>query len=287
MKPKANVFFTIDKKFVQHFAVTITSLLENNRDLDFSIYLINDIEDKTDLNKVLDFVKQRYGVAIQLLSFNNDNLSNYRVSYHLSKAVYFRLLLADIIPASVDRGLFLDADIVVTGSIKPLFELEFRDNYLFASDDDDLETNIAHLNKLGFPVKKYFNAGVMMINLKAWREANVAAKLLALADQYMSQLRWWDQDLLNMLFYDKWEYFDRTYNALALKKPLPEVPVIIHYTTSSKPWHYLNLHPYKSCYWKYLRLTPFKDSKPENFTVKNFFRKRYRILKALRDSKNG
>lgn len=281
MKTKANLFFTIDKKYIQHFSVAVTSLLLNNKDIDFTIYLINDIDDKTELLQLLDFVEKKYGITIQLLNIGNDLFDKYKVSFHLSRAVYFRLLLADIIPASVDKGLFLDSDIVVTGSIKPLMEMEFSDNYIFATDDNDQTDNLMRMNNLGFPVKHYFNAGILLINLKAWRDTGASKTLLEMADTYMDRLHWWDQDLLNMLFYDKWKYFDSKYNAIALKKALPEVPVIIHYTTSSKPWHYLNMHPYKSLYWDYLKLTPYKDSRPEAFTMKNFLKKRYRKLKKI------
>jgi len=35
-------------------------------------------------------------------------------------------------------------------------------------------------------------------------------------------------------------------------------PVVIHYSSGSKPWHFKNRHPYKSYYWKYLKMTPYR-----------------------------
>jgi lipopolysaccharide biosynthesis glycosyltransferase len=60
---------------------------------------------------------------------------------------------------------------------------------------------------------------------------------------------------------------------------LPELPLIIHFSGSSKPWHYLNEHPYKSEYWKYLQLTDYKNIKFEKITPKKILKKFWRRFK--------
>ncbi|WP_345950608.1 glycosyltransferase family 8 protein [Mucilaginibacter sp. PAMB04274] len=279
MQKELNVFFTIDENYIQHFTVALTSLLENNKDLTTHIYLISDIADFSPFNYVVKYFQERYQTSINLIAIERELFEKFVVSHHLSKAVYFRLLLADILPAHINSGLFLDSDLIVTNSLKELADTDLKDNYLMASHDFNLSDSIAWMNEIGFPTKEYFNAGVLLINLKKWREDNVSDKLMDIAQKFMEILRWWDQDVLNIFFRNKWERFDEKFNSMNLTSKLPVTPTIIHYATGGKPWHYFNNHPYKKLYWKYIKLTPFKNAKPKDFSYTNVLRKNYRLLK--------
>ena len=279
-----NVVFTIDQKFVQHFTVTLVSLLENNKDISFNIFVIHDIADATDLNLVAAFIKQSYHIQLNLIKVDNSVFDDYRVAPQYSKAVYFRLLITAILPQDIDVALFMDADVIVAGSLKELAEYIFNDDeYLLAVHDVEVETHVPRLNAMGFPVTRYFNAGILLINVKAWRINNSSAKLIELANQYMNKLEWWDQDILNMFFYKDWQEMAPTYNALHLRKKLPVTPAIIHYAGTSKPWLYAHDHPYKDLYWHYIRLTPFKNAGYPDRNAKEILRKFYiRVLNALK-----
>jgi len=280
-RKKLNIVFTIDENFIRHFAVALVSVLENNKDLDLRIFVIHDLENSEKLDKVLSFFESRYGISVEQRSLSSSALENYKVSHHLSKAVYFRLFLTDILPPEIDKILFLDSDLVVTSSLSFFADFEFQQQALLAQDDIELELNIQRLRDMGFPLKRYFNAGVLLINLKLWRERNMAAKFMEIANAYMDKLAWWDQDILNICFYDQWEYFDKTYNSLHLRHKLKKRPVIIHYAGPSKPWQYMNNNPYKSQYWKYHRMTPFKHIPIEGRTLKSIWRKNYIIFKVF------
>lgn len=275
VKEKLNIVFTIDENFIRHFSVALVSVLENNKHLDLSIFVIHDLEKLEKLNEVLVFFRSTYEFSVELLSLDNSALENYKVSHHLSKAVYFRLFLANILPSAIDKILFLDSDLVVTGSLSFFATFEFGDQALLAQDDIELDINIKRLRDMGFPVKRYFNAGVLLINLKLWRERNMSAVFMETASAYMDKLAWWDQDILNICFYDQWEYFDKTYNGLHLRYKLKQKPLIIHYAGPSKPWQYMNKNPYKSQYWKYHKLTPFKSVPIEGKTLRNIWFKNY------------
>ncbi|WCT14910.1 glycosyltransferase family 8 protein [Mucilaginibacter jinjuensis] len=275
MKPFLNVIFTIDQKFLQHFSAAIVSLLENNRDIDFNVFIIHDIEKTETLDNLVQFIKSKYNVRLNLIFLDNSIFENYRVSLHYSKAVYFRLLFTEILPKTIDKALFLDSDLIVTGSVKELAEYQFKDEYLLAVDDAEVTSHVERLNKLGFPIKRYFNAGVLLINFKAWRADGVAGEFIGLANQYMDKLEWWDQDILNMYFYNGWQPMNPKYNAIHLRKKLPQLPVVVHYAGPSKPWLYIHEHPYKNLYWEYLKLTPFKNTKYQDYSFKEFIRKGY------------
>lgn len=273
MEEILNVVFTIDENFVQHFSVALVSLLKNNGSIKFCIYVIHNIKDLSLLNEVKKFVEEIYNVKLVYSAVDDSVFETYKISHHISKAVYFRLLLADILPNTINKILYLDSDIVVTGSLRELFEHNFNDNYILAVEDGELDITVPRLNKIGIPLKTYFNSGVMWINLEAWRLDNISVKLIDIANRYMDRILWWDQDILNICFMNKWGQVSDKFNRILLQEKCEEVPLIVHFNSPTKPWHYLNYHPYKYLYWKYIELTPFNKSKFKDFTYKRLLKK--------------
>lgn len=277
MQDKLNIVYTIDENYVQHFTVACTSLLEHNRELIGRVCLVHDIGKSESLSKAIDFFKTNYNVYIEQYSLDSTVLEKFRVSHHVSKATYFRLLLAEILPGDIDKVLFLDSDIVVNGTLEQILALNFTDDnsvdstgheyYIFAADHKYSETDLKRLEAMEFKGDKYFNAGIMYINLKMWRSDNIAEILLNNAAKYNEQLLWWDQDVLNITFDRQWGELDYKYNAFGLNEKKDDDYKIIHYTGSSKPWHFKNKHPYRQLYWKYLKMTPYKRYIAEDFTV--------------------
>lgn len=273
-----NVFFAVDKKFLIHFTVTLTSLLENNKDLTITVYIIHDMEDTSELQNIIDFLNKKYKVTLLSVFVDNSIFKTFQVVHYISKATYFRFLFADILPENISSGLYLDCDIVITGSLKEIVESNFTDKNkgecgVLAVSDKGEKLEIERLKKtLSIETDTYFNAGVMYVNLKKWREEKVGNKLIQIADKYKDLLVWSDQDVLNIYFKNNCGKLKDTYNMFT-NKMLTKMPVVIHFSGSSKPWHYLNDHPYKAQYWKYLNLTPFKNEKFEKVTLKKIIKK--------------
>ena len=278
LKKSLNVFFAVDQSFLTHFTVTITSLLENNKDLNVTVYIIHDMVNAVELENIINFLQQSYMVSVKAIYVDNTVFNNFQVVHYISKATYFRFLLADILPENIVSGLYLDCDIIITGSLKEIIHSNFIDKNkgecgLLAVSDKGEPIEIQRLkNTLSVETDMYFNAGVMFINLDKWRKEKVADKLIKIADKYKDLLKWSDQDVLNIYFKNICGKLDSTYNMFT-NKVLDKTPVIIHFSGSSKPWHYLNNHPYKALYWKYLNLTPFKNEKFEKVTLKKILKK--------------
>ncbi len=291
MRPSLNVFFASGKFFIQYFTVALTSLLENNKHIDLNVFLIYDFEDKSLLDIPVKLAKEKYGIDLQLIFQDSSIFDHYRIGDHVSKNTYLRLLIADIIPAHIDTGLFLDSDTVVTGPLDELSRLKFADidrpaspqvsKYVYAVSEIEEQriANSQRLSALGFKTDRYFNAGVMMVNLKAWREENITPQLMKLAEQYMEKLQFYDQDVLNIFFLNRWGELDRTYNALHLIWKRAGTPLIVHFAGASKPWNYLDRHPYKAWYFKYLKLTPYNEQKYTDFSYRRMPYKYYRDIR--------
>ena len=270
---KINIAFTIDSNYFEHFCVALTSLLENNPNLVNRIFLINDLKDKNKLFLILNFFKKKYSVYIEVLELvDSAKFENFKINDFMSKATYFRLMLPDIIPSDISTILYLDADLVISGEINEIAKLSFElepSCYAFVVDHRVNPIELSEYStRLGVKFKKYFNAGVMFLNLDLMRSDKSTTKLLEIAQN--KNLLWWDQDVLNVFFLDKWLEMNATYNAFGLNKTLDPIPKIIHFTGSSKPWQPSNKHPYKYLYWKYLKMTPFNQSVSLRYLVIGF-----------------
>lgn len=274
-----NVIFSTSRTFVQHLTVAITSLIENNQDLNINIYIIHNLNDLSVLDKTIYFIKEKYDVNINLLNVHNFDFSNYRTTTYFDTTTYYKLFVTRIIPETIDSVLYLDCDIIVTGSVAQLANTDISNDFIYAVSELDVSNNVLRLKKLDSSLTTYFNAGVLLINLKKWREHNVLAQLMVIAEKYMQFCLWFDQDILNLFFADNWKEMNKTFNGIYITKALPVIPIIIHYNSFSKPWYYVDIHPYKYLYWKYLKLTPFRKMKAERFTFKNFILKSGRLFK--------
>ncbi len=265
MNEKLNVVFTSDENYMSYFGVACASLIENNKDILGDIFLIHNMQDDEILNKYVNFFKEKYGVDLQTLYFDGKNFEEYKISDYYSIVVYFRLLLAEILPKDIKKVLYLDSDMVIDGSLKELLELDFsEDTYLYAVDEVNAGTkNACELLKTqGFEIEKYFNAGMTYISLEKIKQKDKTKTLLQNAIKYNKQVRFQDQDILNITFrHDKqeWKTLDYTYNTYGIQNLYKKqtnftYPKIIHYTSYSKPWYFYDKHPLRNAYWKYRKL---------------------------------
>ena len=117
---------------------------------------------------------------------------------------------------------------------------------------------------------KYFNAGMMLIDVDAYRSYNVFERAGQILADSRYQCDFLDQDVLNIMFRDKWKELPCKWNLLNgfLKKEYmsdarwPDMMAgikdraIIHYSAKEKPWSWRCLNPLKGEYFKYQRLSP-------------------------------
>ena len=267
-----NVVFATDTGYLQHLAVALASLLENNNGM--NIYVINNDISTNDWKKL---EKLFIGKDSNLIDAKIDDsqIENLITNSYFTKAMYYRLFIPDIVQGN--KALYLDVDIVINGRIDDLYNTEISNTFLAAVDDMDIK-NFHDLEMKSSA--KYFNSGVMLINLEYWRAHNIKEKVIEFIDRKRAVLRCHDQDGLNSVINGNWLELHPRYNLhlillysdYAPDSPIKEAidnPVIIHYSGPYKPWHFRSNHPYKHLYWKYLRMTPYKYFIPDDFNIIN------------------
>jgi lipopolysaccharide biosynthesis glycosyltransferase len=292
-----NIVFTANENYAQHLAVALCSLLENNRASLIDVYVINaDITPAT-WNR-LDALAARYQGRLINTQITDDDLDDLVTKFHFRKESYYRLLIAEKIPVS--KAMFLDADIVVNAPIGELYDTNIDDCYLAAVLNPGFDRH-GDLEMHGD--SKYFNAGVMLLNLEWFRRDHLKERVLDFVRRKPLAVPFLEQCGLNAIIDGRWTelhpkfnlqgcFFEgdlSTYPALFPDGAVAEAiqqPVVIHYSGTAKPWHFGYRHPYAKLYWKYLRMTSFNRVTPNDLTlsklmkrcvpdkIKRFFRKR-------------
>lgn len=160
---------------------------------------------------------------------------------HISRITYARLLIPRILPETVTKALYLDTDILVLGDLRPLWEVSLDDHVVGAVSDISA-ADIKRLDPrfVGVPrVRDYFNAGVLLMDVRRWREEQISERALRyLEANPASPLS--DQDALNVACDGRWKAMDTTWNFqnhLRVRLANLETrPAIVHFVTDMKPW---------------------------------------------------
>jgi lipopolysaccharide biosynthesis glycosyltransferase len=124
----------------------------------------------------------------------------------------------------------------------------------------------------------YFNGGVLLADLAAWRRDRLAERMLACLREHHQHVRWWDQYALNVVLAGQWREIDPRWNQGAHVYAFPgwqespfnratfesllHDPWIVHFTSHQKPWHYYNTHPFRAEFLATLERTAWRGWRP-------------------------
>ncbi len=280
-----SIVCTFDNNYSQHCGVLLASLFENNKNICFDIYIVSDFID--DVNKsrpfalVRDYSQRLYYIQIDKKKF--EGLPFGGKFSHISLATYYRLMLPEVLPVTLDKILYLDCDIIVNGRIESLWNIDLK-YYTIGAVEDNIVISSEAPRRLGYPVQSsYFNAGVMLMNLSLMRDIQFTKNAFVYIEQHLKEIVYHDQDILNVLLYDqklflpiKWNVmecflFRRPLIHFRYKKELREAqiaPSIIHFTGKLKPWIKECDHPYRDLYYKYLYITEWRNYVPQDKYVR-------------------
>lgn len=268
-----NIVFSIDGNYAKHCAATLCSILLNSaKGNKFNIFILDGgISPK--IKAKFEKLKSIRDFNLNYISIDNNYFKDLPLNRsYISIATYYRLLLPEVLPADIDKVIYLDSDIIVEKDIAELWKYDISDKYAAVVED---EGSIYQVQRLHLPAKNsYFNAGVCMFNIKALRsfDFQTAWKEYFKTNQDIITLQ--DQDILNGVFNGYCLYVPLQWNAngrLYSENNLMEHnythdeacfaahnPAILHFTDSNKPWNKMCTHPLKNEYIKYLSLTPWR-----------------------------
>lgn len=279
MNDKINIVFASDDNYAQHIAVVMASIIAKTKE-EVCFFVINDNISSEKITKLKN-TAVKLNTTVEFIAVQEEQFKNVYLSGHVSKAAYFRLALADIMPGDIEKVIYLDVDLLVYDDVKNLWQNDIKKYALAAVPDFGImaSNRLCSQKKevIGLPKgKAYFNSGVLLINLKKWRQENYTKQILDII--HKNQFPHHDQDALNKLFMNNWLTLDLRWNIIPpvynlfpkvlfnkfFKKQALEAkrnPAIVHYAGRYKPWEFTYHQGFNDMYYKYLKKTAFADER--------------------------
>lgn len=206
-----NVVLASDDNYAFLLGGCLVSLFESNKDIEqMDVYIISDHISTESLTKIMQ-LGELYGRKLIILD-PPEMSSEIVVSYGLNISSYYRLMLASIIPENVDKILYLDVDVLIRGNLSELWNTDISE-YLIAGVED----TIGRFGRESIGLKCqdiYVNAGVLLINLKKWRELNLAQSFLEYIEDMNWEVEFNDQGVINHVCTDRTKLVSPRYNFL-------------------------------------------------------------------------
>lgn len=238
--------------YAEHLAVMLHSLFVNKSSTNpIRIYVID--SNISNMNKVLlSRTVGKFNANIQFLIIDRAIYEDFKTYKYVTQETYYRISIPNLLDQSIQKVIYLDSDIIIKKDITEFWNLDI-DQYFLAAVEDCHVRDARNSDLLMPKDSKYFNAGVLLINLLKWREEGITDKIIEFIKTNSSRIKYCDQDALNAILYDKWLQLDPTWNYTTHHlEEFPRLkiePGIIHYVGKNKPWQ--SDHPLKDEYYNY------------------------------------
>ena len=248
------VFFAVDNNYIDYLKITLTSIIDNAKDENYRYNFIIlhtglSLESK---KKIAKLAHKRFRVTFYNVSANLHQMENrFKTRDYYTMTTYYRLLIPDLF-FYYDKALYLDCDIVVLGDLSKLYAYDLKDNLVGAIPDASVQIVpefIQYVNEaLMIKKENYFNAGVLVMNLKKMRNTHLLRRVFELSKTVAFKVAQ-DQDLLNVICKDMVTYIPASWNVMPIGSREVDIN-LIHYNLIYKPWKRNNIM-YQEHFWHY------------------------------------
>nr|WP_297767132.1 glycosyltransferase family 8 protein [uncultured Butyrivibrio sp.] len=292
-----NVSASFNRKYVDYAIVLLTSFCVNNPENNH-FYIMHSELLQEDM-EIIKSAMSQYDAEFTFLDASKE-IENLKlpVSDFWSNEIYYRLMLPDKLPSEVDRILYLDVDVIVHGKVDDIYYSDFGDALLMAAEDSNktntLDTYKPKVKQMLLPRYgedfRYFNSGVLMMNIARMRGKNTFDSYLEAMKEWDYQMAAPDQDILNYVHYAEvkyipWEKYDLfaklAFNSGWTYEDVKEKNKIIHFA-GAKPWNFDGLkYEIERFWWEYAAMTPVYQKLMESF-LENSFTNNYLEKEAIR-----
>lgn len=204
-----------NEEYVKYLAVAICSLL-NNTSSEVTVHLLHDYTLSMKMKMKIRQLVEGCNKTINFYEISHYDFCEYeKMCAQFSVASLYRLKICEILPNSVYKVIYLDADIIVNLDIKLLWEFDLGESFIAARKD--LPNNPFPVRIGAIPQDKYFNSGVMIYSLEKIRNGfDAYRKCLSCLRKYQ-ELDFPDQDALNLVFYNNVTFFPRKFNFFSIE----------------------------------------------------------------------
>lgn len=284
--PVVHIAASTDMGYAPYLAVALQSLKDcKATNVHYTVHILTDYLDEGTRQRILCMQENNFSIDILSIGAKLGQTANFNVRY-LSQATYYRLYLEELLP-QIEKVLYIDCDVLILKDPAWLYDYDIDGYYVAASQDlgyrcpdwPGREKGIAVLAAEGVQYDHYFNAGVLLMNLKQMRQDHLSSGMLQLSER--NDLLFQDQDVLNIACRDKWKEFPMEWNyrlhiydqlvILGKRTPIrrrmdPVGGAIVHFT-SLKPWDFC-WSSYAESWWTVALRSTFASEFADEFIKK-------------------
>ena len=268
-KERITVFFAVDDNYVDFLLITLASIVDNAKDEKYSynFKILHSGLSQASRKKLSRFNCHRFKVTYFNVSNNLTQMENkFKVRDYYTLTTYYRLLIPDTF-FYIDKALYLDCDIVVLEDLSKLYSVDIGDNLVGAIKDASVQIVpefITYVNKaLNIKQQEYFNAGILVMNLKKMRTTHLLKRVYELSKTVAFKVAQ-DQDLLNVICRNKVTYIDPAWNVMPIGERAVNIN-LIHYNLIYKPWKRTDIM-YQEHFWHYAKKMDLQDAIEERLS---------------------
>lgn len=245
-----NLLFAIDDNFVEQLETVLLSIHLNTRQQAFDIYVLQ--KHRLAKEEELTNFCKHFGMTYHPVIVKEALFANAPVTDRYPTTIYYRLLAHQMLPKSLHKILYLDADLLCINDLSALYETYLGDNLYASAIHTSLTNTTDVINKIrlqNFDADGYYNSGVLLMNLDLIREEVDANQIFDYIRRHVLLLP--DQDVLNALYSDRIQTIpDQLFNFDTRNSKIYETisfgkwtldwviknTVILHYCGREKPW---------------------------------------------------
>lgn len=266
-----NIIYSSSDEYAPYCLTSMLSLLTNNTDLERIRFFVlsNGISDEMK-NLMTSFLEtEKSNIIFIETEVLKSKLKDLKFNFNISS--FLRIFIPDIMPKDIEKALFIDSDTLVFNGIKELYETNIEEKYCAAVLDQPIWKDLCEESKISVD-DGIINAGVLLLNIKLWREDKVKEQILEFYFNNGANFKTDDQAVINAVCRSKMVILPYKYNAMRNifyfsykkfyymnypvgRRGLKEYneakthPVIVHFNSPDiRPWEKWCAHPMCSAF---------------------------------------
>lgn len=261
MNKEIPVFFAVDNRYIPFLSVALRSLIDNTSKE--NIYAIKILyTNVTEENKIKIKKYETENISIEFVDLNKQLEEIKEKLYtrnYFSNTTYYRLFIPELYP-EYDKAVYIDSDTVCLSDIAELYNTDMGDNLIAGIPDGVIQAIDIFKDYVERVVgvadyNNYFNAGVIVMNLKELRDYKFEEKFIYMLEKIKFEVAQ-DQDYLNRLCKGRVKILDYSWNRMPVMGKTEGKINLIHYNLGAKPWYFDNV-VYQEYFWEYAKKTEF------------------------------
>jgi len=263
--------------YLKQCFIMLYSLLKYNQDSEITLHIFHTAETKEIFERKWEYLSHFVWVTHVIVSYYEVSRKTIEEKWlqiynKLPLTTYFRLLIPNLLDASISKCLYLDTDLIIRWSLQELFQRELSESDWVVW----VKTNILTEYMKNIDVNDYINAWVLLINLIERRRRKLSDQIIQFINTYPNGLHniqaiMGDQCGINAVCSWHIHYIDPIRNCTPFRFNTPWLsefqwslwydatviektnnnPIILHFAGKHKPCDWISFNPRKLSYYRY------------------------------------